>query len=166
MISVAMLSSIVIKAQVPTGGSPPPNASNPNAAVTNANFAWYRGGNALGGTATINNIFGFVATHNSNIWHQTSGFSRMLMEKGLGTQVDGRIAYGNNLPGTFVPRDRVHLFEAATSGSVPVRFQNTNTGTAANDGYAIGVDNVVSVVNHTQFENRERTSFRCSRSFD
>lgn len=148
-----LITSYRAYSQVPTG-TPPPAATTPASCPPIVNQSWFRGGNTLV-TGGPNNIFGFAAGQNSNIWHRTNGFSRMLMEKGLGNQVDGRIAYGNALPNNFVPIDRVHLFETATTGSVQVRFQNTNTGVNTTDGYAIGVDNNNRVVNHTQFEKRE-----------
>jgi hypothetical protein len=56
-------------------GNPPPLATNPNMAVTNANAAWYRGGNnAIGTNPSDANIFGtrwqsniYVMTNNRTI---------------------------------------------------------------------------------------------------
>ena len=116
----------------------------------NSGTYWARGGN--NNFVTTNNIFGTL--WNSPIWITANNAFRMAVFGGGTTQVDGRVAFSNNLPATFTPRDRVHLFEAAATGSVQVRFQNTATGTAATDGYAIGTDNASRIVNHTQFENR------------
>lgn len=106
-----------------------------------------------GNTTTPGNFLGTV--NNQPLNFRTNGIQRMLIFNGGTAQADGRIACGNNLPSNFVPLDRVHLFESATTGSVQTRYQNTNTGVTTTDGYAIGVDNSNRVVNHTQFEKRE-----------
>lgn len=106
----ALLTSVCIYAQVPTGSPPTPLPAFSIPEVRNAaNAAWYRGGNTTGNG--LNNIFGTVAGFNSNIWHKTNGFNRLLMEKGFGTQTDGRIAIGNNLPNNFVPLSRLHIHQ-------------------------------------------------------
>lgn len=53
-----------------TGSPPPSYATNPSMAITNANFAWYRGGNNLGGPAGGNNILG--TRWASDIWIMTN----------------------------------------------------------------------------------------------
>lgn len=56
----------------------------PATVPTQAASAWYRGGNNLTGP----NVFGFVANQNSQIWHQTNGFNRMMMNNGFGGNAD------------------------------------------------------------------------------
>ncbi|GAB4133911.1 MAG: hypothetical protein Fur0041_06570 [Bacteroidia bacterium] len=59
------------------------------------------------------------------------------MNNGVGGNVDGRIAMGNSLPGTFNPVDRLHLHQ--TGGTTAIRFSNGATGFTATDGLQIGV---------------------------
>ena len=85
------------------------NPANLNAAEANSFQYWSRQGNTLANGT--NNVFGFQAGWNSQIWYQTNGFYRMMMNNGVGGNVDGRIAMGNSLPGTFNPVDRLHWYE-------------------------------------------------------
>lgn len=90
-------------------GTPP--ANNVNA---QSGSAWYRGGNTLTGIAATNNIFGFVGGQNSQIWYQTNGFNRMMMNNGGNAYTNGRIGMGNNLPNNFIPQARLHLLQFGT----------------------------------------------------
>ena len=81
--------------------------------------------------------------------------ARMRLYDGGSGQTTGRLAISDNLPNIFVAVDRLTAYETALTGSVQARFQNTNTGVTATDGYAVGVDNANGVVNHTQYETRE-----------
>ena len=63
-----------------TGNPPASYATNPSEAVTNANFAWYRGGNNPGGQAAFNNILGtrwpsniYIMTNNTVTSEFTQG---------------------------------------------------------------------------------------------
>ncbi|HYG50061.1 MAG TPA: tail fiber domain-containing protein, partial [Flavobacteriales bacterium] len=116
-------------------GAPISYATPPTTAV---DFAWYRGGNLLGGAAGANNIFGFGPGNNSQIWHQTNGFNRLMMMNGLTGNNDGRIAIGNNLPAGFTPFARLHMHQ--TGGNVFTRYTTVTTGFAtANEGFVTGI---------------------------
>ena len=138
LLGIGILMPILINAQ---GGS----ASNTRI-VSGQFLGWNLG---IIGPLNIRNDF------NERINFNTNTFNRVFIDKGFNGQTGGRVAFGNALTVGFTPVDRVNLFEAAVTGSVQVRFQNTNTGALATDGYAIGVNNATRVVNHTQFEKKE-----------
>jgi hypothetical protein len=71
VITIALLSGgFLYGQQVPTGNPPTPGTVN-----NNANSAWYRGGNNIGGTTPVGaNIFGTL--WNSPIYTVTSGAFR------------------------------------------------------------------------------------------
>jgi|GEM_PF-4178826 hypothetical protein len=85
------------------------NPANINASGANSQQFWSRQGNTLNNGT--NNVFGFQAGWNSQVWFTTNGFYRMMMNNGAGGNVDGRIGMGNSLPGTFNPVDRLQLHQ-------------------------------------------------------
>jgi hypothetical protein len=123
--------SVCIADAQPVQNSP----GNQNAAGANSAQYWSRQGNTL--NQGTNNVFGFQAGWNSQVWFTTNGFYRMMMNNGAGGNVDGRIGMGNSLPGTFNPVDRLHLHQ--TGGTTAIRFSNGATGLTVNDGLQIGI---------------------------
>jgi len=91
-----------------------PVTNNPANGGANSGQFWSRqGNNFANGT---NNVFGFQTSFNSQIWHQTNGFNRMLMNNGTNAVTDGRVGIGNNLPTNFNPQARLHLYQLGTGG--------------------------------------------------
>lgn len=94
----------------------PPNTGYPNTpsqAVTNANFACYRGGNNSGGPAGGNNIFG--TRWNSDIWIMTNN------------TIKARFTHNNDLSswaGNFGDGLRI-IAPAGTSGHLDLFTSNT-----------------------------------------
>jgi hypothetical protein len=86
-IKITTLAIALNIAAIAQTGFPPAYANNPNQAVNNANFAWYRGGNLPGGPAGNNNIFGTM--WNSPIFHQTNGINRMQMNGTVSNVING-----------------------------------------------------------------------------
>ncbi len=85
----------------------------PTTVPTQAANAWYRGGNNT--VLTSFNVFGFQTGSNSQIWYQTNGFNRMMMNNGTGLATDGKISIGNNIPSNFIPQERAYIHH--TTGS-------------------------------------------------
>lgn len=102
---------------------------------------WRRGGNTF--TPNSNNIFGFGPTFNSQIWYQTNGFNRMVMDKGGASISDGRLGFGNNLSGTFIAQDRFHS-DISVTGPNMFRYTNPTSGSSVTDGVRMGLVNVVA----------------------
>lgn len=127
-------------------GNPPTPFTTPN----QARSAWYRGGNV----STLNpagfNIFGF--TDNEQIWHQTNSFNRMVMWNGTNGGAGGRIGFGNDLPVTFDPRDRLHSHITVAADNF-LRFTNPSTNLTINDGFRVGLSPVSDVALFDQMEN-------------
>lgn len=83
------------------------NPANQNAAGANSAQYWSRQGNTLvNGT---NNVIGFQAGSNSQVWFASNGVYRMMIDNGFNGINQGRISVGNDLPATFAPQDRMHL---------------------------------------------------------
>lgn len=87
-----------------TGSPPPFYASNPNQAILNANFAWYRGGNNLGGQAGSNNILG--TRWASDIWIMTNN------------AVTARFSHNNGLNGLSNNGDGLRITNPNSSAPV------------------------------------------------
>ncbi|CAG0986479.1 hypothetical protein FLAV_02066 [Flavobacteriales bacterium] len=102
----------------------------PTTLPTQAANAWYRGGNNT--ALTPFNVFGFQTGSNSQIWYQTNGFNRMMMNNGGNAYTDGRIGMGNNLPGTFVPQARLHLLQFGTGPANADMFRTNGDQSVVN----------------------------------
>lgn len=83
------------------------NPANPNAAGANSPQYWSRQGNTL--STGTNNVIGFQAGSNSQVWFASNGLYRMMIDDGTNAILNGRISMVNNLPGNFAPQDRLHL---------------------------------------------------------
>lgn len=126
------LTSFMALSQSPPQGNPPSNNTNARAAA-----AWYRGGNSLVGNA--NNIFGTATGFNSPIYTVTNGTTRTVLAGGGTGNNAGRMALGNNLVGSFVPANRLHLHQ--TGGAFGIQFTNNATGTTASNGFEMNLLN-------------------------
>ncbi|TND03419.1 MAG: Collagen triple helix repeat-containing protein [Bacteroidetes bacterium] len=146
--AIGILAATAVLAQ-PTGSPPVGNVT------VRANSAWYRGGNVFAGPAGTNNIFGFAAGNNAQIWHQTNGFNRMMMDGGANGVSDGRIGFGNDLPGTFLPADRLQSYLTGTGDNF---FRFSSSATTASGGVRFGL----SATNEAQFDQLQNSLFRFS----
>jgi len=106
----------------------PVTAPVPTTVPTQAANAWYAGGNNLNGP----NVFGFLAGQNSQIWYQTNGFNRMMMNNGANANTDGRIVMGNNIPAGFAPQARLHLLQFGTGAPNANMFRTDGNSNAVN----------------------------------
>lgn len=67
----------------------------------------------------------------------TNNFFRMAVTNGPGTINGGRIGFGNNIPATFVPQDRLHSYVNIAGDNM---FRFSNTGFAPNQGFRLGLN--------------------------
>lgn len=88
----------------------------------NQNFSWYNQGG--GGPGTL--------------------LGRMrLFDGGIG-QTTGRLVISNDIPGGFVPVDRLHLHENVNTAFNGIRLSSLNTGQTATDGFQLVINNNVA----------------------